>query len=330
MTVRIVAFHPDTEELRTPSIEELPQLLTDERHVIWVDMSGQEKEHEHVLADIFGFHPLLVEDALRDAPHPKIEEYGDYVYWIVRGLSPHAEEPTNLEMIELDLFLGKNYLVTHHVGDLRSVLHTREEIERQPRLLKRGAPMLAHMLLDKVVDLYLPLMQKFDEQIDALEQAIMEAPEPRQLQTIFSLKNSLQRIRRLGIHQRDVLEHLSSGECPLIPEKAIPFYRDVTDHFVRVTDRADSYRELVSSALTAYQSQQSARLNQVMKVLTMMSTIMLPLTFIAGVYGMNFDPDSSPWNMPELRWFYGYPAALLLMAVTTLALIWFFKRRGWL
>jgi len=134
----------------------------------------------------------------------------------------------------------------------------------------------------------------------------------------------------MSIHQKDVLERLGKGEFDLIPEVALPFFRDVHDHFVRVADLNESFRDLVASALTAYMSQQSAKMNEIMKVLTLISTVMLPLTFIAGIYGMNFDPDTSKWNMPELRWFYGYPFAMGLMFVVAIGLVIYFKSKKWL
>ena len=167
-------------------------------------------------------------------------------------------------------------------------------------------------------------MDRYDEDLDDLEAKIMADPHPSMLEQIFDLKRSLQRVRRVAVHQKEILQRLSRGEFDLVDRNALPFYRDVYDHFVRVADLTESYRDLVAAVLEMYLSMQSQRLNEVMKVLTLISTIMLPLTFVAGVYGMNFE------FMPELHWKYGYVFALSLMGLITAGLIWYFKRKRWL
>ena len=330
MTVRILAARSASDSLTEPSIAVLPDLLGSEDAVVWVDLAGEGEEEQNVLSDIFKFHPLIIEDAFADATHPKLEEFDDYVYLIVRGLDADAEEPRDVQFVELDVFIGKNFVVTHHSKRLRSIEQTMADMRRNPKSLRRGAAWVAHQILDKLVDLYLPLMSKFDEELETLEHEVIKGPHANHLQQIFDLKGSLQRIRRVAIHQKEVLGQLAKGDLDFIPEPSLPFFRDVYDHFVRVTDLGDSFRDLVSAVLTAYMSQQQARLNEVMKVLTLISTIMLPLTFIAGIYGMNFDPDYSPWNMPELRWFFGYPFALVLMAITASILVYYFRRKKWI
>jgi magnesium transporter len=330
VAIRILASRDGGDAIVEPTVDELPALLGSVDCVVWVDLSGEGKEEERLLSDVFKFHPLIIEDAFRDATNPKVEEFDDYVYLIVRGLDSQAEEPRDVQLIELDLFLGRNFVVTHHSKPLRSVENTFTELQRIPKALRKGAPYVAHSILDKLVDYYLPLMTKFDEQIEELEQKVIQDPQSEHLQIIFDMKSSLQRIRRMSIHQKDILERLAKGEFELIPEPALPFFRDVYDHFVRVADLSESFRDLVGSALTAYMSQQSAKMNEIMKVLTLISTVMLPLTFIAGIYGMNFDPEYSPFNMPEIRWLYGYPYAIGLMAVVGIGLVIYFKSRKWL
>lgn len=330
MAVRILAARSASDTLTEPSIATLPDLLESEDAVVWVDLSGEGEDEHKVLADIFKFHPLIIEDAFADATHPKIEEFDDYIYVIVRGLDAEAEEPRDVQFVELDIFIGKNYVVTHHSKRMRSIEATIADMRRNPKALRRGAAWVAHQIIDKLVDLYLPLMTKFDEELEALEHEVIKGPQDHHLQLMFDLKGSLQRIRRVAIHQKEVLGKLAQGDLDFVPESAIPFFRDVYDHFVRVTDLGDSFRDLVTAVMTAYMSQQQSKLNEVMKVLTLISTIMLPLTFIAGIYGMNFDPDVSPWNMPELKWFFGYPFALTLMAITAVILLIYFRRKKWL
>ncbi len=200
----------------------------------------------------------------------------------------------------------------------------RREVLGSTKLLQKGPSFVAHRLIDLMVDEYLPLMQRIDREVIAVEQRAVSDPDPKLLEQIFALKHTLQSLRRVGIHQREILSRLSTGVYPRIPKKVRPFFNDVQDHFIRVMDLNESYRDLVSSSLDAYLSMQSHRLNEVMKILTVISTIMLPLTFITGLYGMNFD------FMPLIHWKYGYEFAWLVM-IATAGSFWFFgKRRGWI
>ena len=189
-----------------------------------------------------------------------------------------------------------------------------------------AAAFLLHQILDQVVDYYSPVLDDFDNRIDQLEEDIFTLKQPNNqiLSEIMELKRSVLRLRRISGKQMDILHRMSRGEFSLIPEEMRPFYRDVYDHLVRVVDLSESYRDLISGSLEAYLSVVSNRLNEIMKVLTIFSAIMLPLTFIAGVYGMNFD------NMPELHSRYGYYAVWIIMIVVAVGMLLFFKRRGWI
>jgi len=207
-------------------------------------------------------------------------------------------------------------------------VRVRSELDRSPKLLAKGPGWLTHALLDSAVDRYLPVIDELDVQIEQLENDVLRKAGTKQgppiLRKILRFKRMLLTLRRMSIHQREILLRLSRGEFDLIPKDLMPFYRDVYDHFLRVNDLVESYRDLVTSALEAYLSVQSNRMNEIMKQLTLVATVMLPITFIAGVYGMNFK------HMPELEWWWGYPAALTLMAVIVVgSMIWFW-RKGWI
>jgi magnesium transporter len=195
-----------------------------------------------------------------------------------------------------------------------------------PVACQRGPAFLLHQILDQVVDFYSPVLDDFDDRIDKLEDDIFTLRRPNNeiLSEIMDLKRSVLRLRSISGKQMDILHRMSRGEFALIPEDMRPFYRDVYDHLVRVVDLADSYRDLISGSLEAYLSVVSNRLNEIMKVLTIFSAVMLPLTFIAGVYGMNFD------NMPELHSRYGYYGAWIFMVVVAVGMLLFFKKRGWI
>jgi magnesium transporter len=315
----------------TPKIEEgftaedLPELLKDQSAVIWVDMEKPDETDERVLLDVFHFHPLTVEDCRENRHYPKVEEFNGYIYFIVHGVTANIS-PDRFNTIELDGFLGPNYVITYHHDMFRSINNVKQQLRTTPIACQRGAPFLLHQILDQIVDYYSPVLDDFDDRIDKLEDDIFTLRRPNNeiLSEIMDLKRSVLRLRRISGKQMDILHRMSRGEFSLIPEEMRPFYRDVYDHLVRVVDLAENYRDLISGSLEAYLSVVSNRLNEIMKVLTIFSAVMLPLTFIAGVYGMNFE------NMPELHSKYGYYAVWVLMAIVAVGMLLFFKRRGWI
>ncbi|MBI2896162.1 MAG: magnesium/cobalt transporter CorA [Deltaproteobacteria bacterium] len=307
------------------SLDELPALVADPSCAIWLDLHDPTADEGRVLTDIFRFHQLAVEDALQEYGHPKIDPFEDHIFCIVHGLdfaSARLTDGFDLDTQELDIFFGNGYLVTHHAG-MRAVAALHDEVAVEARR-PWSSVRLFHRLLDLLVDAYLPVMDEVGVRIEKLEDRVIHDPSPAVLESILSAKKSILRLRRVTYHQRSILESLARGHLDLIPAESLAFFRDVHDHFVRVADLAESYRESSQGTMEAYLSITSNKLNEIMKVLTLISTIMLPLTFIAGIYGMNFD------HMPELHWQVGYPLALAAMAVTAVGLVGFFRRRGWL
>ena len=307
------------------TVTDLPELLKDQTSVIWVDMESPTADDEQVLLDVFKFHPLTVEDCRENRHYPKIEEFEDYIYFIVHGVRADTS-PDRFNTIELDGFLGPNYVITYHHDFFRSIANVKQLLRTTPIACQRGAAFLLHQVLDQVVDYYSPVLDDFDNRVDQLEDSIftLKRPNNQILAEIMNLKRGVLRLRRISGKQMDILHRMSRGEFTLIPEDMRPFYRDIYDHLVRVVDLAENYRDLISGSLEAYLSVVSNRLNEIMKVLTIFSAIMLPLTFIAGVYGMNFD------NMPELRSRYGYYSVLALMVIIAVGMLLFFKVRGWI
>ena len=297
---------------------------------VWVELERKTEEADRLLAEI-QVHPLTVEDIWGQGSQPKLDDFPNYLYIVIHGVG--SAKRTKLDLVEVDILLGTNWLITHDRDGLVSD-DIGTELDHSPRLLSKGVPWLAHAILDRCVDRYLPIIDQLDGELDELEHDVIEkAGTPRGrgvLARILDFKRVLQTLRRMSIHQREILLRLSRGEYEEIPPEALPFYRDVYDHFLRIQDITEGYRDLVTSSLDAYLSVQSNRMNEVMKTLTLMSTVMLPLTFIAGIYGMNFDPEYSPFNMPELRWFFGYPFALVLMAAVGGAIMLWFRHRGWI
>jgi len=297
---------------------------------VWVELERKTQEADELLKAL-EIHPLTVEDIWGPSHQPKIDDFPNYLYVIIHGIG--SAQRAKLDLVEVDILIGPNWLITHdRDGLVADDIGT--ELDHSPRLLVKGAPWLAHAILDRSVDRYLPIIDQLDHEIDKLENDVIEkAGTPRGrtvLARILEFKRLLQKLRRTSIHQREILLRLSRGEYEEIPADALPFYRDVYDHFLRVQDIAEGYRDLVTSSLDAYLSVQSNRMNEVMKTLTLMSTVMLPLTFIAGIYGMNFDYESSPYNMPETHWYLGYPFAIGLMLIVAAGILWFFKSKGWI
>jgi len=292
---------------------------------IWIELESQCDEGEQLMLEVFNIHPLTVEDIWQTRTSPKLEDYRNYLYVIVHGV--HAVKRGSIELVELDVVLGKTFVITHDPTGL-TTKDVVDELERDPLLLCKGPAWLAHAILDNAVDRYLPIVDQLDEDLEKLEtDALLRAGTPKGplvLRRILKYRRMLQDLRRMSIHQREILLRLARGEFEEIPRDVVPFFRDVFDHFVRINDLLEGFRDLITSALEAYLSVQNNRMGEVMKTLTLISTVMLPLTFVAGVYGMNFT------HMPELSWLYGYPFALGIMAAITLGIMFWFRRKGWI
>jgi magnesium transporter len=303
----------------------------------WIDLDKHEPAIDAFLTEALGIHALTLEDIWSDRPAPKVDEFPGYIYvcaQTMRASPPDPPDPSGppggsraLAHFELDLVVGRTFVITRDEGRA-TVLAVHEELARTPKSLVRGPAWIAHSVLDHAVDGYLPVIDAFDDEVESLQDDVLAKAGTREgnavLARILETKRSLQALRRISIHQRDVLLRLARGEFAILPAEIVPYMRDVHDHFVRVSDLAESYRDLVTSALEAYLSVQSNRLNEVMKTLALISTVMLPLTFIAGVYGMNFD------RIPELHWLYGYPYALCLMGVTAIGAVLWFRHKAWI
>jgi magnesium transporter len=296
------------------------------KQVMWIDLGDKCEDADKLLEDDLKLHALTIEDIWLERQSPRIDDFDNYLYVLVHGVQS-AGGPRKIKLVELDLVIGDGFVLTHDPTDLVTS-ELASELEHSPRLLEKGVGWLAYAALDHAVDRYLPVVDQLDGEIEKLEDDVLEragTPRGRKvLIRILSFKRTLQELRRMGIYQREILLRLSRGEFDEIPKDAIPFFRDVYDHFLRINDILEGYRDLVTSALDAYLSVQANRMNEIMKTLTLISTVMLPLTFIAGVYGMNFK------HMPELDWELGYPFALAVMAGVAGAILLYFRHKGWI
>lgn len=310
--------------------KDLPELLADETNVVWVDFLAEKPEQvEHaksVLTNIFKFHYLTVEDCMETRNQPKVDAFTNYLYLIVHGVKPEETSSANFQTKELDCFLGKNFVVTFHVERFRSIKTVKQQIHTNTFACQRGAAYLLHQILDLIVDLYMPIVEDFDSAINDLEERVFQMKKGNNeiLEEIMDLRRSVARLKRISSRQLDVLYRISHGEFPQIPETILPFYRDVHDHLLRISDLAESYRDLVSGLFDIHFSVVANKTNDILKFLSIFSAIWLPLSFIAGVYGMNFE------NMPELKWLNGYYFTLGLMLTVAISLLFYFWRKGWI
>lgn len=311
------------EETHDPEI--IQSLISDNGVVFWVDMEAPTEDDERILLDVFKFHPLTVEDCRLNRHHPKVEEFPDYLYYILHAIRSDTS-PDRFNTVELDGYLGKNYVVTYHHESFPSINKVKQSVRISPVTCQKGSSFILHHVIDAIVDEYLPVMDDFDQRINELEDNIFGTSRPNNaiLEEILALKRSLLRVKRISAKQLEILYRMSHGQFTLISGPVLPFFRDIHDHLIRVSDLAESYRDLISGSLDAYLSVVSNRLNEIMKVLTIFSAIMLPLTFIAGVYGMNFE------FMPELKSPYGYFATWAVMITVALLMLFFFWKRGWI
>ena len=309
--------------------DDLPALLADETNLVWVDLCGEVENDieaaKEVLTNVFEFHNLTIEDCLETRNQPKIEGFPEYIYFIVHGIKPEETKATNFVTKELDGYLGKNFVVTFHVERFQSIKTVKEHIRSSTFACQRGPAYLLHQILDRLVDLYLPLVDEFDESITVLEERVfgMKRGNNLILEEIMDLRRSVARLKRISSRQLEVLYRMSHGEFPQIPATILPFFRDVHDHLLRITDLAESYRDLIGGLFDIHFAVVSNRTNDVMKTLAVVSAIILPLTLIAGIYGMNFE------NMPELKTQNGYWLTLAGMGLLTIVLLFYFWRKGW-
>jgi magnesium transporter len=296
----------------------------------WIDIHGLGDEANlRELGIIFDIHPLALEDVVHVGQRPKVETYERNRFVIAR--MAEYTRARGLQTEQLSLLLGPNFLLSFQEMPGDTFDPIRERLRKGGGLLRKlGPDYLMYALLDATIDHYFPVMEKFGERLEELEDEVVRDPRPATLRKIHQIKAELLVLRRAIWPQRDTVNALLRDDSDLLLAETRVGLRDCYDHTVQLMDMVETYRELSSGLLDIYMSSIANRTNEVMKVLTIVSTIFIPLTFIAGVYGMNFEPTSSPYNMPELKWRFGYPAVMMLMGGIALCMLWLFWRMGWL
>lgn len=318
---------------RQAEVVDLAWLQPGATEIFWVDLESPKENERKLLTETFHFHELAVEDAIQETHHPKIEQYGGLLYLILHGIVA-GKRHQGFETRDVDFFLGRNYLVTVHFHPSRSITGEQEVLKRHGALLGEGACSLLHRLVDRMVDHYGPEAESLEDRLEALEKRVFTPSRKSPLREILGLKRDIASLRRVTLPQRDAVMRLARREFAEIPEHLAYRFRDVYDHLVRLTEEAMSLQDRVTGLLDAHLSTQSNRLNQVMKVLTVIATIFMPLTVLTGMFGMNVALPHLPWwsvsgdapgTDPSQFWW----IAGIMLGVSGV-MLWYFRRNDWL
>jgi magnesium transporter len=302
----------------------------DSESVSWIDVQGLgDEEVLRRLGDVFHLHPIMLEDVVNVPQRPKLEDYEDQLLLIARMVIPKQGDGFVSEQVSL--ILGEHYLLTvQEEPEQDCFAPVRHRIKTSKGIIrKQGPDYLAYSLIDAIIDGFFPVLEIYGERIEELENEVVLNPTPQTLEKIHQIRRELLALRRAIWPQRDAINALTRDGSALISREVQIYLRDCYDHTIQVLDMVETYRELASSLMDVYLSSVSNRMNEIMKILTVISTIFIPLTFIVGIYGMNFNPEKSPLNMPELNWYWGYPVCWAVMLLIASGLIYFFWRKGW-
>lgn len=294
--------------------------------LLWLEVSGlANAQLIRSIGEKFKLHSLALEDVVHVHQRPKVEYYENYIYIVTRIVSTQQQESE-----QVSIFLGQNFVITFREtsGNEFDGIHERLG-KTNGRIRESGSDYLVYMLLDIVIDGYFDVLEEYSDRVDELESAVLTQPQQTMINDIHYLKHDLLTLKRFIWSHRELMNSLLRDDSPLIHEHSHVYLRDIYDHIAQQLDIVETYRDISSGLVDVYLSNMSTRTNEIIKVLTFITTIFMPLSFIAGLYGMNFD-RSSPWNMPELGWHYGYLFALSLMLSSSLALYYFFRKKGWL
>ncbi len=326
-TVKITIIDYDEKHFEERKVKKVEEFLPfkDKPTVTWINIDGiHQVDIIETIGKHFGVHPLVLEDIVNTGQRPKMDDIGNYIFVVLKMIY-HDIKEDEIKTEQVSLLISQNFVISfqEREGDVFSPI--RERIRgSKGRIRKMGADYLAYALIDSIVDNYFVILEKFGEKLDGMEEELLTNPTPETLQAIYSLKKDMIFLRKSVWPLREVIGGLERGESKLIQESTQIYFRDVYDHTIQVMDAIETSRDMLSGMLDIYLSSVSNRMNAVMKMLTIIATIFMPLTFIAGIYGMNFQ------NMPELGWRWGYFAVLLVMVAIGISMLVYFKRKKWL
>lgn len=320
--IRSFYYEPGVGVTMQEGISDFDQMLKKENAVLWVDLLTPTDDESYILTHDFKFHPLAIEDVISERPRTKLDDYDRYLF-LVFQIVDYVGREEGLKVSELDLFLAKNALVTVHYDDHRIFDYLYHRAERDERLLSRGADFLFHTVIDTAVDNYNAILDTVEYEADQVEDDVLGESDEDTLRSIFTLRRDIVQLKRIVMPQKEVLYQLSRAHSPLISSKLTVYFSDIYDHLVRINDMADAYRENLISSLEVYYSSVSTKTNEVIKVLTILTAIFIPPTFLVGFWGMNFQ------YMPELHWKYGYAFSIGAIVLSMVAMIVLFWKKKW-
>jgi magnesium transporter len=327
--IRSLYYFPGQSVRKDIPPQEFPTLIRNRRGLLWVDFTSEPPETCLPILQSFGFHPLAIDDALQETHVPKLDDWGSYLYIALNYMNVTEKGNTwETEVDELDVFLGQNYIVTHHDHPINAIDETWAACDRDQRNIQDGADHILYKITDNLVAEYMPTVEKIDAAIDHIEDQVFDRPTPRTLERLFALKRVLLAMRRIVLPQREVLNKLARDDYKVIDPKDRIFFRDIYDHLVRLHDINESLRDLVGGALDTYLSVVNNRMNEIMKTLTIITVLFMPLTFLTGYFGMNFfEPLGNLRNWTTDPVFYLTLAIIFVMPIGMY--IWF-RRRTWI
>lgn len=330
--IKITIHDYDEDHLEEISIDEIKnvQPYLDAPTKTWIKVCGlHDVEKLKSIWNYFELHPLIQEDIVHTAQRPKVETYENCIFFVLRMLS-YSEEEQNIRAEQISIVLGKNYVMSFQETDTDYFKPILDRLSvKDSRIRTQKADYLTYALIDTIVDHYFSIIEYIAEGIEKLEDELLDDPEDDLLRQIHKTRREVIFFRKSVWPLRDAINTAIRDESKFIADSTKIYLRDVYDHMIQVIDNIENYRDMVLGLHDMYMSHVSNKLNEVMKVLTIIATIFIPLTFIAGIYGMNFNPESSPVNMPELNWYWGYPATLGVMAIIAVIMVFYFKRKGW-
>ncbi len=326
--IRAVHLTADGKTRTNIPVDQYAGLLGELNSLLWVDFESEEpKNCEPILLKTFGFHPLAVDDALSESHVPKVDDWEKFLYVVLHAVN-YNEEEKELETLELDVFLGTNYVVTHHDLPIPALDRVWATCQKDGRHDRTEADHLLYHLSDEVVADYMHAVEQMDEHIEWVEDQVFSSPSPETVQQVFSLKRTTLHLRRVLSPLREVFNKLARDEYNTIDRKDRIYFRDVYDHLVRLHDISESLRDLVGGVLDTYLSVINNRMNEIMKVLTMITTLFMPISFVAGFFGMNFFQPVAKGLMPWTN-IASFSIIGVLMIGTPLLMTWWMRKRGW-
>jgi magnesium transporter len=323
MARRLLYYKGTNEILTELSTDEIKKAVQTGHGLLWLDLIDPNKEELDILEKVFELHPLTLEDCINTITRPKIDQFEKYMFVVMHAAdtTPRAQR---VRTIELNICLGKNFVITIHQEHIKGVETAIERTQKNPSVMAKGSDSLLHLVVDSLVDNFIPVLDVMDSKIGNIENQVLASATQKTLNNIFAAKKDILYLRRFIGPQRDIVNILSKENFQFINTKRKVYFRDVYDNMLFVNDTIDTYRDVINGALDAYLSTISNRTNDIMKVLTIIATIMMPLTLITGIYGMNFR------IMPLLGWQWGFFSIAMLMILISIGMLIYFKRKDWI